>query len=239
MMEGQFLSSEENARYERQIPLASVGEEGQQKLKRSSVLVIGAGGLGSPVLLYLAAAGVGHLGIVDDDVVSLGNLNRQILYGADDLGKPKAACAVARLRALNPHCEVTCYTERLVAANAEKLISQYDLLVDATDNLPTRYLIDEVCGKLSVPFVYGSVSENSGHVAYFPCDGGTSYSDLFPYTPAVEQFEGSRLVLGAHVGIVGSMQAMVALKALLGHPVLAHTLMTIDTDAMNFMKIRV
>lgn len=239
MMEQQILSSEEKTRYERQIPLSYVGEEGQLKLKESSVLVIGAGGLGSPVLLYLAAAGVGRLGIVDDDVVSLGNLNRQILYGVDDLGKPKAECAVARLQLLNPNCRVECFTERLTEANAEQLIFQYDLLVDATDNLPTRYLIDRVCAQQKVPFVYGSVSQDDGHVAYFPCDGGSSYSDLFPYSPDVEYFEGSKLVLGAHVGMVASMQAMVALKALLGKPVLAHTLMTIDSDGMNFMKIKV
>lgn len=239
MMENAKLTAGERARYERQVPLSDVGEEGQLRLKGSSVLVIGAGGLGSPLLLYLAAAGVGHIGIVDDDVVSLGNLNRQILYGVDDIGQPKAECAAVRLRALNPHCEVTVYAERLTEANAERLISRYDLLVDATDNLPTRYLIDRVCVSQKVPYVYGSVSEGTGHVAYFPIDGGATYSDLFPYSPEVESFSGSKLVLGAHVGMVGSMQALVALKALLGRPVLSHTLMAVDSDGMDFMKIQI
>lgn len=239
MMEIAKLTADESARYERQVPLSYVGEEGQLRLKGSSVLVIGAGGLGSPLLLYLAAAGVGRIGIVDDDVVSLGNLNRQILYGVDDIGKPKAECAAVRLRALNPHCEVAAYAERLTEANAERLISRYDLLVDATDNLPTRYLIDRTCVSLKKPFVYGSVSEGTGHVAFFPCDGGPTYSDLFPYSPEVEHFQGSKLVFGAHVGIVASTQAIVTIKALLGHPVLAHTLMVIDSDEMSFMKIKI
>ena len=161
-------------RYARHIALKEIGEEGQKKINHAQVLVIGAGGLGSPVLLYLAAAGVGTIGIMDDDCVSESNLQRQILYDTQCLGEPKAAAAARKLSALNPGCTLHPMPFRLTRENAQATIAQYDIVVDATDNLETRYLINDACVTCGKPFVYGSICEFTGQVSVFNYQGGAA-----------------------------------------------------------------
>ncbi len=209
-------------RYSRHLLLPGVGAAGQQRLLDAKVLVVGAGGLGSPLLLYLAAAGVGTLGIVDDDVVELSNLQRQVLHSTDTLGRAKVASAAARLGALNPEVKVETYPLRLDAGNALKLLEPYDLVVDGSDNLPTRYLISDACVRLGKPLVYGAVSQFEGQLSLLHAEqGGVTgpcYRCLYPETPpeglAPSCAEGG--VLGALVGVVGGLMATEALKYLVG-----------------------
>jgi len=210
-------------RYSRQIQLPEFGLEGQQKLNAAKVLVIGAGGLGSPVLLYLAAAGVGTLGIVDFDVVDESNLQRQILFSTADVGKPKALLASQRIKQLNPFITVQTFNEYLSSQNALDIIQQFDLVVDGSDNLPTRYLVNDACVILHKPLVYGAIFQFEGQVSVFneSMKGGgqgPNYRDLFPQPPPPEMVpscsEGG--VLGVLPGIIGSMQANEAIKILTG-----------------------
>lgn len=235
-----MLTSEERERYSRHLLFSEVGESGQEKLKASSVLVVGAGGLGSPVLLYLAAAGVGHLGIIDDDVVSISNLQRQVLYKTDEIGKSKCECAAKRLQELNPDISITSYNSRLTPENSASIINEYDLVVDATDNLKTRYVISRTCCAQKKPMVYGSICENKGHTALFTCQSAsTSYEALFPYTNEVESFKQPLGLVGALPGIIGTMQAMTAIKYIVGLPVLVNQLLIFDADSMDFMKLEI
>lgn len=214
---------EELARYSRHILIPDFGIEGQSKLKRSSVLVIGAGGLGSPVLLYLAAAGVGKIGIVDGDRVDESNLQRQVLFDTTKLGESKALAAAKKIKLLNPHIEVNSFETWLKSDNALDIIRDYDLVVDGTDNFPTRYLVNDACIILDKPLVYGSIFQFEGQVSVFNfCleDGerGPNYRDLFPEPPppglVPSCAEGG--VLGVLPGIIGSMQANEAIKILAG-----------------------
>lgn len=217
------LSPAEMARYARHLALPEFSLEGQKKLKAGKVLVVGSGGLGSPLLLYLAAAGVGHIGIVDFDRVDASNLQRQVLFTVDDVGKPKVEVAARRLRALNPHTEVTAYDTRFSRDNACELVRQYDVVADGTDNFPTRYLVNDACvleGKINV---YASIFRFEGQVAVFnhPLPGGgrgPNYRDLFPEPPppglVPNCAEGG--VLGVLPGIIGSMQANEVIKVLAG-----------------------
>ena len=218
-----MLSRADLLRYNRQILLPEFGTEGQQRLKDGSILVIGAGGLGSPVLLYLTAAGVGRIGIVDFDAVEESNLQRQIIFTTQDVGSPKAAKAGERLRQLNPAVSVEIHPFVLTSQNALDLISKYDLIIDGSDNLPTRYLVNDACVFLKKPLVYGAIFQFEGQVTVFNQllkDGsrGPNYRDLFPEPPPPEMVpscnEGG--VLGVLPGIIGCMQAIEALKVIAG-----------------------
>ena len=174
------LSADERARYARHIMLPDVGLEGQLKLKQSSVCVIGAGGLGSPALLYLAAAGVGRIGIIDDDLVDATNLQRQIVHGTPFVGIPKVESAKTRLEEVNPEVEVEVHEVRLNISNALEILDGYDVILDGTDNIPTRYLVSDACEILGIPWVYGSIFRFEGQVTLFNHQGGPNYRDLFP-----------------------------------------------------------
>ena len=234
------LSSDEVKRYSRHLGLQGFGPEGQLKLKAARVLVVGSGGLGSPVLLYLAAAGVGTLGVVDDDTVDLSNLQRQVLFTVNDIGKNKADTAVQKLRSINPHGVYISYAFRLTAANARDIIRNYDVVVDGSDNFPTRYLVNDACVLLGKPFVYGSILRFEGQVAVFNLmkgDGKRScnYRNLFPEPPdpsSVPNCEEAG-VMGTLAGMIGSMQANEAIKIIsgIGEP-LADQLVILDSTSM-------
>ncbi len=209
-----MLTREELKRYNRQIILPEIGLQGQQKLKAAKVLMVGAGGLGCPVLLYLIAAGVGTIGIVDDDLVDNSNLHRQILYSPADVGKPKAVVAAEKLKAFNPYVELTAYQERLTQENAEKLIGSYDLIIDGSDNFPTRYLVNDTCVVLNKTLVFGSIFKFEGHVSVFNYQSGPQYRDIFPEAPANGEVPNCAEigVLGVLPGIVGLYMANEAIK---------------------------
>jgi adenylyltransferase/sulfurtransferase len=229
------LSDKEQGRYQKHILLPEIGIEGQLKLKAARILVIGAGGLGCPVLLYLVSAGVGHIGIVDDDVVSVSNLQRQVLYTTDSVGKPKVAVAKEKLKAMNPEVQITTYAVRFSLTNAASLLKDYDLIIDCTDNLYTRYAINDACIHADKPFIYGSIHRFEGQVALFNWtdkagNKGSSYRCLFP-EPSTEPPNCSEVgVIGVLPGIIGTYQAMEAIKVItgIGKP-LSGKLLLIDT----------
>lgn len=218
-------------RYDKQIALPEVGEAGQQKLAEAKVLVVGAGGLGCPALQYLAAAGIGTIGIVDGDVVNETNLHRQVLYTNSDVGRPKVQVAAERLYRLNPEVKINTYTEFLTAKNAMDIVANYDLVVDATDNFAARYRINDVCVKLDKPVVYGAIHRFEGQVSVFNYKGGPTYRCLFPDKPAESQIPDCNEtgVLGVLPGIIGTQQATEVLKIILGiGEVLSGKLMTLN-----------
>jgi sulfur-carrier protein adenylyltransferase/sulfurtransferase len=212
------LSKEEVQRYSRHLIMPEVGLDGQLKLKRARVLMIGTGGLGAPLGLYLAAAGVGHLGLVDFDVVDSSNLQRQVTFTTADVGKSKSEAAKARLSALNPMIEIVSYETRLTSDNALELFRDYDIIVDGTDNFPTRFLVNDACVLLGKPNVYGSIFRFEGQATVFGYPGGPCYRCLYPEPPppglVPSCAEGG--VLGVLPGIVGSIQAMETIKLILG-----------------------
>ena len=211
------LSPEDRVRYARHLSLPQIGEPGQSKLKQCRVFCVGAGGLGSPALLYLAAAGIGHLTVIDDDVIERSNLQRQIMHADDDVGISKAESAMLRLRELNPSISIQVYAERLTAENAMNLVQGHDIVLDGTDNIPTRYLVNDVCELLGIPWVYGSIYRFEGQVSVFNLDEGPTYRDLFPTPPppeAVPSCEDGG-VLGVLPGVIGSIQATEVIKVLL------------------------
>jgi len=208
------LSPKEKNRYSRHIRLDEIGEAGQLRLKKSKVLVIGAGGLGCPVLLYLTAAGVGHIGIVDFDVVEESNLQRQVLFTTADIGQPKATVAAQRLAARNPHITIKAYRKELSADNAIPLFDQYDIVVDGSDNFATRYLVNDASLLTQTPLVYGSIFKFEGQVGVFNYQGSASYRCLFPEPPNPKEVPSCSEVgvLGVLPGIIGSLQANETLK---------------------------
>ena len=217
------FSKEELARYDRHIIIPDFGFEAQKKLKAAKVLVIGSGGLGSPSLLYLAAAGVGTIGIVDFDVVDDSNLQRQVLFGVDEIGKPKVESAKKRLESLNPFITIKVYNQQLTSQNALDIIKDYDVVADGTDNFPTRYLVNDACVLLGKPNVYGSIFQFEGQVSvfnYINKEGelGPNYRDLYPTPPppglVPSCAEGG--VLGVLPGIIGSLQALEVIKIITG-----------------------
>jgi molybdopterin/thiamine biosynthesis adenylyltransferase/rhodanese-related sulfurtransferase len=205
-------------RHARHLVLPNVGLEGQEKLASARVLVIGAGGLGSPVLLYLAAAGIGTIGIVDDDVVDISNLQRQIIHRTEDVGLKKVDSARARLLALDPNIKVEVYPNRLNPENALNVLKGWDVVVDGTDNIPTRYLIDDACHLLSIPWVYGSIHRFEGQVSVFSTEQSRCYRDLFPEAPPAGALQNcaDAGVFGVLPGVVGSIQATEVIKRILG-----------------------
>lgn len=226
-------------RYDRQIILPEIGETGQNKLKKAKVLIIGVGGLGSPIALYLAGAGVGHIGLIDDDSVSISNLQRQVLYSEKELGKPKAICAAERLAALNSEICIQSYPVRLTEENARKIIGEYDIVVDGCDNFATRYLVNDTCIKLEKPYIYGAICGFEGQVSVFNYgDRKKNYRDLYP-----DEEEMKRLppppkgVMGVTPAVVGSIEATEVLKIICGFGnVLAGELWTIDLRTLQSNK---
>ncbi len=211
------LLPEEYARYSRHLILPEVGLEGQKRLKAASVLCVGTGGLGSPLLLYLAAAGVGRIGIVDFDIVDHSNLQRQVIHGTSWVGKPKIESAKNRIHEINPYCQVDLYNTALSSTNALDIIRPYDIVVDGTDNFPTRYLVNDACVLLDKPNVYGSIFRFEGQATVFNYEGGPNYRDLYPEPPPPGMVpscaEGG--VLGILPGIIGVIQATETVKIIL------------------------
>ena len=230
------LTLEEQNQYSRHLLLDEIGKEGQLRLKRAKVLVIGAGGLSCPALQYLAAAGVGTIGIIDDDFVSQSNLQRQILYKMHDIGKSKVLCAKKALEGINPYITIKTYTEPLNKLNAIELFSAYDIIVDGTDNFPTRYLSNDASVITEKPLIFGSIFKFSGQVSVFNFENGPTYRCLYPSPPAVGSVPNcSEIgVLGVLPGIIGSLQANEVLKIILGlGNVLSGKLLTFDALSMK------
>ncbi|MCY7275003.1 MAG: molybdopterin-synthase adenylyltransferase MoeB, partial [Phormidesmis sp. CAN_BIN44] len=235
------LSKDEYARYSRHIILPEVGLDGQKRLKAASVLCVGTGGLGSPLLLYLAAAGIGRIGIVDFDVVDTSNLHRQIIHGVSWVNKPKIESAKHRILEINPTCQVDLYETRLSAENALEIARPYDLVIDGTDNFPTRYLVNDVCVLLGKPNVYGSIFRFEGQATVFNYEGGPNYRDLYPEPPppglVPSCAEGG--VLGVLCGIIGTIQATEAIKIILGQGnTLSGRLLLYDALEMKFRELK-
>ena len=235
------LTNDEKARYARHLILPQVGELGQKKIKSSSVLVVGAGGIGSPVLLYLAEAGIGKIGIIDDDKVDLTNLQRQIIHSTSSVGELKVESAKRRINQINPEIKIEIFDERLNIENAEKIIHKFDIVVDGTDNFATRYTISDCCEILDKPWVFGSIHRFEGQVSVFNLNGSPNYRDLFPKAPPPELAPNCAEagVLGVLPGIIGSFQANEVLKIILGMDgTLDSELLLIDTISMNIRKLR-
>jgi molybdopterin/thiamine biosynthesis adenylyltransferase len=243
-----MLSADELERYARHIVLREVGGPGQQALKEASVLVIGAGGLGAPALMYLAAAGVGELGVVDDDMVSLSNLQRQIIHGTPDIGRRKADTAAEKIYALNPHVRFAAHATRLTAGNAMELIGGYDLVLDGSDNFETRYLVSDACYLAGVPLITASLGTFDGSLTTIRAheknaDGefNPTYRCLFPEPPppgTVPSCEEAG-VLGALAGVMGSMMALEAIREIVGFgDGLVGKLLMLDARNMRFETLR-
>ena len=235
------LTPQELQRYARHLILPAVELAGQERLKAARVLVIGAGGLGSPVALYLAAAGIGTLGLVDFDVVDVTNLQRQLLHGTDDVGRPKLDSARDRLRGINPHVQVELHATRLTSANALEILREYDIVVDGTDNFATRYLVNDACVLLGKPNVYGSIFRFEGQASVFSTTDGPCYRCLFPEPPppglVPSCAEGG--VLGVLPGMIGTIQAAEAIKLALGVGTsLAGRLLLVDALTMEFRSVK-
>lgn len=227
-------------RYGRQMQLPEIGEAGQEKLLNAKVLVIGAGGLGCPVLQYLNAVGVGTLGIVDFDRVELHNLHRQILYNETHVGGFKSDTAKAILQELNPATNLIVFNEKLTAQNSESLLADFDVIVDGCDNFTTRYTVNDTCVRLGKPLVYGSILKNEGQIALFNHKGSKNLRDLFPEPPNPEDVPNCSLngVIGTLPGIIGTMMAHETIKLITGLPTLNDELLLYDTLNWTFMKIR-
>ena len=236
------LSRDEISRYARHLIIPDVGIDGQKRLKAARVLLVGAGGLGSPLALYLAAAGVGHIGIVDFDVVDVTNLQRQILHGTKDVGRSKLASARERIADINPFVELTTYETALTSKNALGIIEKYDIVADGTDNFPTRYLVNDACVMLGKPNVYGSVFRFEGQASVFSTKDGPCYRCLFPEPPPPGMVpscaEGG--VLGVLPGLIGTIQATEAIKLILGigEPLVGRLLL-VDALGAQFRTVKV
>jgi adenylyltransferase/sulfurtransferase len=236
------LSQKEVARYSRHLIMPEVGMEGQKRLKAASVLLIGAGGLGSPLGLYLAAAGVGRIGLVDFDVVDFSNLQRQVLHGTSDVGRPKLHSAREKLQAINPEVRIDLYETRLTSVNALDILEMYDIIIDGTDNFPTRYLVNDACVLLHKPNVYGSIFRFDGQASVFAPPQGPCYRCLYPEPPPPGEVpscaEGG--VLGILPGLIGCIQATEAVKLILGKgsPLIGRLLLY-DALEMRFQEFKV
>ena len=228
-------------RHARHLVLPQVGIEGQEKLANAKVLVVGAGGLGSPVLLYLAAAGIGTIGIIDDDSVDISNLQRQVLHRTDDVGRLKVDSAKEQLLALDPNLNIVEHHTRLNPENALSLFSGWDIVVDGTDNIPTRYLIDDACHLLSIPWVYGSIHRFEGQVSFFSSKENRCYRDLFPEAPPASALQNCAEagVFGVLPGVVGSLQATEVIKHVVGMgSSLVGRLLIYDAESMSMQTLQ-
>ena len=234
-----MLTIEEINRYSRQLLQEDIGFEGQLKIKAAKVLVIGAGGLGCPVLQYLAGAGVGTIGIVDFDKIEIHNLHRQILYSTSDIGKIKAFVAAEKIRALNPLCDCIVFDQLLSEENATSIIEQFDLVLDGSDNFLTRYIVNDSCVQLNKPFVYGSILNFEGQVAVFNYQGSKNLRDIYPEPPNSEDVPScsENGVLGIIPGMVGTMMCDLALKIILEQEVIVNTLLLADFKTYKFQQL--
>lgn len=235
------LNKDEYERYSRHLILPEVGLDGQKRLKAASVLCIGTGGLGSPLLLYLAAAGIGRIGIVDFDIVDTSNLQRQVIHGTSWVGKPKIESAKNRILEINPLCQVDLYETRVSSENAIAIATPYDIVIDGTDNFPTRYLMNDVCVLLNKPNVYGSIFRFEGQATVFNYEGGPNYRDLYPEPPPPGMVpscaEGG--VLGVLPGVIGCIQATEAIKIILGQgDTLSGRLLLYNALDMTFRQLK-
>jgi molybdopterin/thiamine biosynthesis adenylyltransferase len=235
------LSDSERRRYARHLVLAGVGEAGQERLKAARVLCVGAGGLGSPVLIYLAAAGVGSLGLVEFDVVEESNLHRQVLYGTKDLGRPKLDAAVERLSDLNPNVSVVTHATALTSLDAARIFPSYDIVVGATDNFPSRYVVNEACVRLDKPMVHAAIHRFEGQAAVFWAAKGPCFRCAFPDPPppGLVPTGAESGLLGVLPGTLGAIQATEVLKLILGigEPLVGR-LLVVDALAMSFRMVR-
>lgn len=226
-------------RYNRQVILPEIGDEGQDKLKNAKVLVIGAGGLGCPVLQYIATAGVGTIGIVDFDRIEIHNLHRQILYTEDQVGLSKASTAKARVQQLNPLINVMALEEKVTIENASRIIAPFDIVVDGSDNFGTRYLVNDTCVTLGKTLVYGSILGFEGQLAVFNHEGSKNLRDLFPEPPLAADVPNCSFngVLGTLPGMIGTMMAHETLKLIIGLPSLRNELILYKTLEWGFVKL--
>ena len=228
-------------RHARHLVLPQVGLEGQKKLAEAKVFVVGAGGLGSPVLLYLAAAGIGTIGIIDDDRVDISNLQRQVLHRTEDVGRLKVESAKEQLLALDPNLTIVEHEERLNPENVIDLLTGWDIVVDGTDNIPTRYLIDDACHLLSIPWVYGSIHRFEGQVSFFSTKENRRYRDLFPEAPPASALQNCAEagVFGVLPGVIGSIQATEVIKYIVGmESSLIGRLLLYDAESMTMQSLR-
>ena len=228
-------------RYARHISLPDVGIEGQRLINKSRILVIGAGGLGSPVLLYLAAAGVGEIGIIDDDLVDLSNLQRQIIHAESNIGSSKVESAKAQILSINSTIKITTWNARLSPDNAQEILAGWDIVIDGTDNIPTRYLVDDICKINQIPWIYGSIYRFEGQASVFNFEGGPCYRDLFPEPPPSNAIpscaEGG--VFGVLPGVIGSIQATEAIKIIINKgQSLSGKLLIYDAESMTFKSLK-
>lgn len=223
------------SRYSRQMTLPEIGEAGQKRFSRARILIIGVGGLGAPIALYLTAAGVGTIGLVDDDTVSLSNLQRQVLYTESEVGQPKVFCAARRLQALNKQTSIYPYQTRLTHQNAEELIASYDIVIDGCDNFATRYLVSDISARLRKPYVYGAIQGFEGQVSVFNYGKQPhTYRDLYPDEDSMIHLIPDSSVIGTTPAVVGSVEANEALKIICGYgEVLSGKLWTIDLRTLQ------
>jgi sulfur-carrier protein adenylyltransferase/sulfurtransferase len=235
------VTQEYDSRYARQTILPQMGLEGQEKLTKAKVLVIGCGGLGGPVLSYLAAAGVGTIGLIEFDTVSLSNLHRQIIFETKDIGQPKIAIAEQKIKALNPNVQVLAHNTPLSSKNALEIFVEFDLIVDGSDNFPTRYLVNDACEILNKPFVYGAIHQMEGQVSVFNYKGSCTYRDLYNTPPDPETAPNCAVggVLGPIAGVIGSLQAVEAIKIICGiESPLFNEILVVEFQSMTFRKFK-
>ena len=232
------LTERERDRYARHLVMPSIGEEGQDRLKAARVLVVGLGGLGSPIALYLAGAGVGTLGLVDSDVVAFSNLQRQVIHGGSTLGEAKVLSAQRRILDLNDDIEVTIHQERFTRANGPHIAQDYHLIVDGTDNFETRYAINDVCLERGIPYVYGAIFRLEGQVSLFAVEEGPCYRCVYPDPPTQVMTGEEAGILGAIPGVIGALEAVETIKCIVGiEPSLAGRLLVYDARAMRFDEV--
>ncbi|WP_426062911.1 HesA/MoeB/ThiF family protein [Flavobacterium sp. DSP2-3-1] len=227
-------------RYNRQMMLPEIGDSGQEKLKKAKVLMIGAGGLGCPILQYIATAGVGTIGIVDFDKIELHNLHRQILYTEQQVGKSKALTAKSVLESLNPLIDIVAFEEKLTMENAMQIIMNFDVVVDGSDNFATRYLVNDTCVILGKSLIYGSILKFEGQMAVFNYNGNKNLRDLFPEPPNPKDVPNCNFngVLGTLPGIIGTMMAQETLKLIMNLPTLKNELVLFNTLDWSFKKLK-
>lgn len=235
-----MLSISDILRYGKTMLLPEVGEAGQLKLKNAKVLVVGAGGLGCPILQYLTTSGVGTIGMIDFDKVELHNLHRQILYTENQIGLPKVQCAENALKNLNPNTHYNVFEEKLTTENAEKVLSEFDVIVDGSDNFTTRYLVNDTCVKLEKALISGSILGFEGQIAVFNHKGSKNLRDLFPEPPNPEDVPSCSMngVMGSLPGIIGTMMAHETLKLIMDLPTLKNELVLFNTLEWNYTKLK-